>query len=384
MNNFITEFRVENFKSVRELSLPAKRINLFLGKPNVGKSNLLEALGVFSLPYFFQPRNVMEEDGAAYRLDEIIRAETPYDLMYNKELFHDEQTGNYTGMALRTNWSGERDAYVAVMQIKPNQDQTYLGLNALIPELAELPPELKDTQRVENDWYRFCRLTIDRQAGFTFDFAPLHYPPVKFYKYRELYSYDLSAHYFLQPPYGANLLQTLLHNRDLQKEVAPLFTQYGLNLTLRKGEDKLEIQKNEDGIVTAYPSRLISDTLMRIVFYLAAIRSNRDSVLVFEEPEVHAFPAYVQWLGQAIVADTENQYFLSTHNPYLLDALLTGAPEAEIQANIVHYQDYETKVAPLPQGELQKLAKGGKDPFFALDELAKEFSGGSDPAAGLL
>ena len=52
MQNFIDYINISNFKSIRDLKLEGlTRINLFIGKPNVGKSNILEAFGVFSLPY---------------------------------------------------------------------------------------------------------------------------------------------------------------------------------------------------------------------------------------------------------------------------------------------------------------------------------------------
>ena len=52
MQNFIDYINISNFKSIRDLKLEGlTRINLFIGKPNVGKSNILEAFGVFSLPF---------------------------------------------------------------------------------------------------------------------------------------------------------------------------------------------------------------------------------------------------------------------------------------------------------------------------------------------
>ena len=38
---------IKNFKSIKELKLNTKKVNLLIGKPNVGKSNILEALGLF-------------------------------------------------------------------------------------------------------------------------------------------------------------------------------------------------------------------------------------------------------------------------------------------------------------------------------------------------
>lgn len=51
MDNFIKNLEIKNFKSIKHLSLDCKRVNVFIGKPNVGKSNILEALGLFSVPY---------------------------------------------------------------------------------------------------------------------------------------------------------------------------------------------------------------------------------------------------------------------------------------------------------------------------------------------
>lgn len=43
----IKSFGIKNFKSVKNLSLECKKVNLFIGEPNVGKSNIIEALGFF-------------------------------------------------------------------------------------------------------------------------------------------------------------------------------------------------------------------------------------------------------------------------------------------------------------------------------------------------
>jgi len=44
----IRTIKIQNFKSIKNLELGCKRINLFIGKPNVGKSNILEAIGILS------------------------------------------------------------------------------------------------------------------------------------------------------------------------------------------------------------------------------------------------------------------------------------------------------------------------------------------------
>jgi hypothetical protein len=52
MSSFIEHIEIRNFKSIQSLELGGfKRINLFIGKPNVGKSNILEALSGFTVRF---------------------------------------------------------------------------------------------------------------------------------------------------------------------------------------------------------------------------------------------------------------------------------------------------------------------------------------------
>jgi len=44
----ITKLSIRNFKSIKELDIDCARVNLFIGEPNTGKSNILEALGLLS------------------------------------------------------------------------------------------------------------------------------------------------------------------------------------------------------------------------------------------------------------------------------------------------------------------------------------------------
>ena len=54
----IENLSVKNFKSIKDLQIECKQINLFIGEPNAGKSNILEALGLLSWYYY---RNSLKE-----------------------------------------------------------------------------------------------------------------------------------------------------------------------------------------------------------------------------------------------------------------------------------------------------------------------------------
>ena len=49
---------IKHFKSIKKLDLNCKDINIFIGEPNAGKSNILEALSVFSEPISNEPKYV--------------------------------------------------------------------------------------------------------------------------------------------------------------------------------------------------------------------------------------------------------------------------------------------------------------------------------------
>lgn len=44
----IKKLSIKNFKSIKDLEIDCSRINIFIGEPNTGKSNILEALGTAS------------------------------------------------------------------------------------------------------------------------------------------------------------------------------------------------------------------------------------------------------------------------------------------------------------------------------------------------
>jgi len=73
---FCEKISIKNFKSIRELALDCRRVNLFIGAPNTGKSNILEALGLFCAPYSTNQEKF---------LSEFVRYEVFTKLFYDKK-----------------------------------------------------------------------------------------------------------------------------------------------------------------------------------------------------------------------------------------------------------------------------------------------------------
>ena len=148
----------------------------------------------------------------------------------------------------------------------------------------------------------------------------------------------------------------LLRHKELRATAQHLFSSSGLRLGLRLQEGKIEVIKEMEPVIVSYPYSLASDTLQRLVFYLTAILSNKESVLVFEEPEAHAFPFYTKHLAETIALDDrKNQFFMSTHNPYLLLPLLAKSPKEDVAIFITYFRDYQTKAKLLSESEMQEI-----------------------------
>jgi predicted ATPase len=95
-----------------------------------------------------------------------------------------------------------------------------------------------------------------------------------------------------------------------------------------------------------------------------AIESNKNSTLIFEEPESHSFPYYTKYLGEKIGFDSTNQYFISTHNPYLLISLLEKVEKNSVNVFVTYFEDYQTKAKLLTSNQISEIMV--YDPFFNL------------------
>ena len=318
----ITTLKVERFKSIRHLALNCRRVNLFIGEPNTGKSNILEALGMLS--WLGWPGS---------NLKSFVRFNLTQNLFYDHltdEPLRIECKGD-PSTALTVKFEKEHFLFFAT-SVQFNQPILVAGLD--YRGNGSVNQRLKEALSV------------------------------KFYRYQYLVKCESAEPGALIPPHGTNLFAVVYSSKTLREWVVELFRPYGLAVVLKPHERAIELQKQQGGIVISYPLGMSSDTLQRMLFYNVAMKSNKDAVLVFEEPEAHAFPYYTKHLGERIAADASNQYFIATHNPYLLVAVLEKAKKEEVGVFATQYQDYETKVTPLTEDQISRLLDA--DPFLGL------------------
>ena len=320
----ITKLSVSNFKSVRQLDIECTKVNLFIGEPNTGKSNILEALALMS--WWARP---------SPNLADYIRFQVTQNLFYDQLLDHEI----HVSLSLS---SGKPEAGLYVRFAK---DRFELRIQQAAKAYAEI-----------NHQGNLQVGTVITQTG-----------EVKFFRFKNLASYPSTMAGGLMPPDGANLFSVVFGSESLRETMKEFFRKYGLRIVFKPQEKLFELQKEVDDLVFSYPYALASDTLRRIIFYTVAIASNKDSTLVFEEPESHAFPYYTKYLGERIALDQTNQFFIATHNPYLLSAIIEKARKEDVQVLITYFKDFQTHVKPLTPDQVVELMEA--DPFFNLDRF---------------
>jgi AAA15 family ATPase/GTPase len=194
--------------------------------------------------------------------------------------------------------------------------------------------------------------------------------PFRTYIFKALKHFESNFRPFLNPPFGENIPSLLISNKYYKDRVGSIFKEKGFRLMLKPNEGDINMAKDINDELYSYPYAAISETLQRIVFYVLAIESNKKSTLIFDEPESNTFPMYTKQLAELIALDkNENQYFISTHDPYLLNSLVSKAPINEIAVFVTTMENYETQVSLVKEKELSLLLDKGIDVYFNLGKL---------------
>ncbi|HMO65751.1 MAG TPA: AAA family ATPase, partial [Verrucomicrobiota bacterium] len=305
----INRVQIANYKSIEALDFEARRVTVFIGGPNTGKSNILESLALLS-------------PGMSERFKEYFRIHHAGDLFYDqdrKRIIEVKTTPLGRGWKLRFDRASGRYGWTSRH------------------ESGGWPEQMFNEEQLEREVSR----------------NPPH-SPIRAYLFRaDLFAggkgVDLG---FLSPPYGSNLGAILTSDRAVRESISFLFKEHHLRLEVRMPSSEILVSKFVDDVLFSYPFSAVSETLRRIAFLKAALETNTDAVLILDEPEANTFPFYTKYLAERIALDETNQFFLTTHNPYVLMSIIEKTPTADLAVYVTRMRNYRTEVHLLTGEEL--------------------------------
>lgn len=330
----IHKLSIRNFKSIRELDLDCRRVNVFIGEPNAGKTNILEALGLWC-------PGVWSDIKAICRLDRFI------------DIINEHHSDEETFVRLDDNVVG-----VMILD-KPSRLRLDFNKGELNPLQAGYTVKIDEKGKAE-------------------EFGPAH----------ESGGTDIGTEYFvfnpdlpqegyetefLEPPYGANLAALLAADKQARLTFSSFFEGQRYRPTVDRSRNAVLLAREEDGTLVTLPFRAASETVRRMLFYHLAIQTSEKALLIFDEPEAHSFPPYTKTLAERIALDDRgNQFFLTTHSPYMLDSLLSKTPAKDLNVVLCRMENFETKAYPMNQDQIDQIKEWSMDAFFNFDRLLPE------------
>ena len=351
----ITNIEIKNFKSIRQAEIKdCRRINVFIGYPNVGKSNILEALSLFSI-------NEYSSDFSNY-----VRMEAPTTLFFDGDVSKSSEVRINNKHRVIAKFENFQISFIKQFEKDGISFENYDNGHSLFDrsiEVTELNKFGVSNKNGKNN-------IVDYRIGFVPDEYKLEY--IKKYSFIKNSFTDGIGYIELSAPFGENLFNVILANKELKEEIENLFESYNLKFSFDTTSQSFIILKFIGNNVFSIPYSLVADTLQRLIFYKATIASNKNSILLFEEPEAHMFPPYIaKFTSDIIFDDNKNQYFIATHSPFVLNDFMEELKDDELSIYTVGLEDGATVINRLTDEQITEIYQYGIDLFFNLENFLK-------------
>ncbi len=354
----IKNIEIKNFKSIRDAKInDCKRVNVFIGPPNVGKSNILEGLSLFGLLDYGISQPIS--------LQKLTRVNKFY------QLFFDGLTDANVNICLNNNLSLDISAS--------------LNLNVNFSAIEQMPIVKPIDTSTWKDYPKSIMLRKLEIEGVDHNikaesYFPHYINPIKsirkyiFNKSSANLEFDILIKHLVFP-FGENISDIIFSKAEVKNKIIKLFEIYKLRLSRSESKGTINLLKElQDSSFLILDYDLIAETLRRLIFYMAAILTNKKSVLLFEEPEANCFEPYIMEITNAIKNDdNQNQFFIVTHSQYVIDELMKDE-ESRNDTNIylVGLEKNETKVKLLSSDISKDVYQTELNVFFNYQSLWDE------------
>ena len=352
MANQLTRLHVKNFRSLADVSVETRPINVLFGPNGSGKSTLLDTIwfvrdctkrGVDEASSYRSHGIGMLWDGADQEANISIKIET--DLAEYEVLFGFSQ-GRIEPFAGEILHSKPRDFRLIDRKIGSDKVEFYSN------SMEQLVPiTLKDAEKLALNWYLAFDDKFDEAAELDRLLQFVH-----FYHARKILLPALkrtgseSSHHTHLWEFGENVWSVLrnvhdkrvIDNRydtiiDFMRKSFPNFEDLLIEQT---GPNSVYGSFLEKGRRAPIQASGVSDGHLQMLLHLTALFSegtDRDSLIVFDEPETSLHPYAISVFAEAVKLATKEwnkQVFIATHSPVLIgqfdleDILVTGLDES--------------------------------------------------------
>lgn len=351
----IDNISIKNFKSIRDAQInDCRRVNVFIGYPNVGKSNILEALSLFSV-------DELNTDFLRF-----VRIENSTGLFFNGNISENAEIKLNSKNRIVIKYSKE------FVSFSNQYDKENYGFDEIDESQGRIH-DRKDFPVIASFEISHSKRQINSFRGNSVSNHEASISPIYKYEFDKRTGYVPGPSYHLSNPFGENIFDIISSNDVIRKEITDLFKTYDLKFSFDKSTREFKILKDVGDDIFLISYSMIADTLQRLIFFKTAIQSNKNSILLFEEPEAHMFPPYIAKFTSDIIYDkNDNQYFIATHSPFVLNDFMEDMKKEDLSIYVVGLKDGETIVRRLTDEEITEIYQYGIDLFFNLENFLKD------------
>ena len=352
MASLFTRLHVKNFRSLADVSIETRPINVLFGPNGSGKSTLLDTIwfvrdctkrGVDEAASYRSHGIGMLWDKADQEANISIKIETE---LAEYEVLFGFSEGRIEPFAGETLYSKPRNRRLIDRKIGSDKVEFYSNSMEQLVSIT-----LKDAEKLALNWYLAFEDKSDEAAELdrSLQFVRLYHARKILLPTLKRNGSESSYHTYLWE-YGQNVWSVLrnIHDKraidnrydtiiDFMRKSFPNFKDLVIEQT---GPNSVYGSFLESGRQDLIQASGVSDGHLQMLIHLTALFSegmDRDSLIVFDEPETSLHPYAISVFAEAVEYATKEwnkQVFIATHSPVLIsqfkpeDLLATGLDES--------------------------------------------------------
>lgn len=395
----ITNFKIENYKSINKLTIDLGRVNVFIGENGCGKSNIIEAIALASAATedkldneFLTARGVRvtvpKLMRSAYELDNIdspikVSFSVDNDYSFEYELLNDNI--QYSKWMAKPVTSSEEFAKQIrnILASELDKNSPVYKFIEVYAELVKLSSEINNirNERIYVKFYdvlknKYALLTGGQFKNFLI-YSPENTSLRIFEKEGQIEPLGVNGEglFKLIKYFSTQTESGSLEEIKRYLQVFDWFKDFSVPEKLFEGESYLQIQDRYIDKSIELDQRSSNEGFLFVLFYLALLVSDKTpSFFAIDNIEASLNPKLCTKLIKTVAELSERhqkQVILTTHSPSVLDGLNLNDPEQKL------FLVYRNKLGHTTIKELEKPKNmNGQEPVRLSEAFLRGYIGG--------